>query len=133
MLKRLLRALCPEPSLPLSLDAYLSKHLPCAAYDSFELTDKVRRAMRKLGLRKAKSEIFHFANAETGTSVFTVKVSGEIGFFRRRAASGVMAGSGDLVSEISGTSKISIEFMPHAYWCYGHITLTSWRAQSWEK
>lgn len=130
MLKRLLRALRPEPSLPLNLDAYLLKHLPCAAYDSFELTDKVRRAMRKLGLRNAKSEIFHFAFADIGTVVFTVKVSGEVGFFRRRPAFGYLSRGGELVSDLSGTSKISIEFMPHAYWCYGHITLTSWRAQS---
>lgn len=129
MLKRLLQALRPEPLLPLSLDAYLSKHLPGAGYDSYELTDKVRRTMRKLGLRNAKSEILHIADAESGSVVFTVKVSGEVGFFRRRAASGYLARAGDLVSDQSGTYKISIEYMPHAYWYCGYITWSSWRAQ----
>lgn len=128
MLKRLLHALRPEPLPALCLDDYLSERLP-GTYDSYELTDKVRRSMRKLGLRNATSEIHHFADAESGTVIFTVRVSGEVGFFRRRAASGYLGRAGNLVSELSGASKITIEFMPHAYWYCGYITWSSWRPQ----
>ena len=128
MLKRFLHALRPEPLPALCLDDYLSELLP-GTYDSYELTDKVRRSMRKLWLRNAKSEIHHFADAESGTVIFTVRVSGEVGIFRQRAASGYLGRAGDLVSELSGTSKISIEYLPHAYWYCGSVTSSAWRAQ----
>lgn len=127
MLKRLLHALGPEPLPALSLDNYLSTRLP-DTYDSYELADKVRRAMRKIGLRNGKAEIYHFADAVTGTVIFTVRVSGEVGFFRRRAASGYLGRAGNLASELSGTSTISIEYLPHAYWYCGSVTSSAWRA-----
>jgi 2'-5' RNA ligase len=127
MLKLLLEALRREPLPVKNLDDVLSFEI-YGLLTSDELQRKVEATMRKLWLRNAKAKFEHHVDQESGCVTYSVQVAGEVGFFRRRAATGALRRSVSVRMFTPGLTKTNLDFMPHATWGHGLITETSWKA-----
>lgn len=123
---RLLTFFLPKPLVEKNLDEFLHFEI-YGLFTGEELTRKVTAAMRKLKLRNATATVDHSIDPRDGTVWFRVHVMGEVGFFRRRAASGVLERRVCIAHFVPGTTSSIIEFQAHATWGHGLITKTSWR------